>query len=91
MLLLLQLQLHGTLTIVSATTTVHFYLDDSCESVYATVKTDTNAGDGQCGEFATSIYSARSVYVDDGCSGIYPTSLDILSSKADRTDLLTAT
>ena len=68
--LILLLQLSGIL-IVSATTTVHFYTDASCKSLYATIQTDTNVANGQCGEFATDINSASSVFVDNGCGGIY--------------------
>ena len=57
--------------IVSATTIFHLYTDASCKTLYATVETDTSAGNGQCGEFATSLNSASSAFVDDGCSGIY--------------------
>ena len=57
------------IAIVSTTTTVHFYSDASCSSLFATVQTDTDTHDGQCGQFAASINSAISVFVDDGCSG----------------------
>ena len=69
--LILLSQLSGIL-IVSATTTVHFYSDTSCKSLYATIQTDTNVGNGQCGEFAAEINSASSIFVDNGCGGIHP-------------------
>ena len=81
--LLLFSQLSGIL-IVSATTTVHFYTDASCKSLYATIQTDTNVGNGQCGEFATDINSASSVFVDNGCGGIYPTLSHISSLYQNR-------
>lgn len=68
--LLLLSQLSGIL-IVSATTTIHFYTDASCKSLYATIQTDTNAANGQCGEFTADINSVSSVFVDNGCGGIY--------------------
>lgn len=68
--LVLLSQLHN-IFLVSATTTVHFYTDASCKNLFATIKTDTDVGNGQCGEFSTSINSASSVFVNDGCGGIY--------------------
>ena len=62
-------QLHSILT-VSATTTVGFYADASCKNLYATIHTDTNVGDGLCGELPANINSASSIFVDDGCTGI---------------------
>lgn len=58
--------------IVSATTIFHLYTDASCQTLYATIDTDTSAGNGQCGEFTTSLNSASSAFVDDGCGGILP-------------------
>lgn len=72
--------------IVSAATAFHLYTDLTCKILYATVQTDTSAGNGQCGEFATSLNSASSVSVDDGCSGIYLTLLGLLAIK---TELIT--
>ena len=67
---LILLFLHHNL-LVSATTTVYFYTDASCNDLYATVQTDTNAGNGQCGEVAAGVNSAKSGDIDGGCSGIY--------------------
>ncbi len=67
--------------IVSATTTVQYYSDASCKTPYATVQTDTDAGNGQCGEFDTAINSASSSAIDYGCSGNYHASLEFLSTK----------
>ena len=64
--------------IVSATTIFHVYTDATCKNLYATVQTDTSAGNGLCGEFATSLNSASPVSVDDGCSGIYHALLGFL-------------
>lgn len=67
--LVLLSQLHN-IFLVSATTTVHFYTDASCKNLFATIKTDTDVGNGQCGEFSTSINSASPVFVNNGCGGI---------------------
>lgn len=68
--LVLLSQLHN-IFLVSATTTVHFYTDASCKNLFATIETDTDVGNGQCGEFSISINSASSVFVNNGCGGIY--------------------
>lgn len=67
--------------IVSATTIFHVYTDASCKALYATVETDTRAGNGQCGEFTTSLNSASSGFIDDGCSGIYHALCELLTTK----------
>ena len=67
--------------IVSATSTFHVYTDASCKTLYATVETDTSAENGQCGEFMTSLNSASSAFVDDGCSGIYHAFCTLLTTK----------
>ena len=74
-------------TIVSATTTVLFYTDASCKTPYATVQTDTDAYNGQCGEFPTAINSASSIAIDYGCSGIYPAFPGAAFFDQDRTDI----
>ena len=55
--------------IVSATTSIVFYADDACRESYITVKTDTNAGNGDCGE-ASGANSAILSTLIRGCSGI---------------------
>lgn len=67
--------------IVSAATIFLVYTDASCKTLYATVETDTSAGNGQCGEFGTSLDSASSAFVDDGCSGIYHALCGLLTTK----------
>lgn len=67
--LVLLSQLHN-IFLVSATTTVHFYTDAPRKNLFATIKTDTDVGNGQCGEFSTSINSASPVFVNNGCGGI---------------------
>lgn len=69
-------------TIVSATTTVLFFTDASCKIPYGTVETDTDAGNGQCGELAVSINSARSSAIDYGCSVTAYTGSDFCSDNA---------
>lgn len=54
--------------IVSATTSVVFYTDDTCKDSYFTVRTDTKAGNGSCGE-ANGANGARISMLDSGCSG----------------------
>lgn len=54
--------------IVAGMTTAYFYSDVSCTALYATVQTDIDAHDGQCGVFATRINSASAKYINDGCS-----------------------
>ena len=67
--LILFSQIHHIL-FVSATTTIHFYTDPLCKNRYATIHTDTDQGNGQCGLLPTDVNSASSVAVDNGCSGI---------------------
>lgn len=76
--------------IVSATTTVYFYTDASCKTPYATVHADTDAGNGPCGEFTTSVKSACSGWIDNGCSGTYLASLELLSTKVVLIMILTS-
>ena len=71
--------------IVAATTTIHFFTDTSCQDLYATVQTDTNAHDGQCGDFPIFIRGASSGGIDNGCYSIYHSRLDGLSSKVGLT------
>lgn len=78
---LILLYLHDII-IVSATTLVYFYTDASCKTLYATVQTDTDSENGQCGEFATFINSASSSIIDYGCSGIHHASLQSLWTSA---------
>lgn len=55
--------------IVSATTSIVFYADDACRESYITVKTDTDAGNGDCGK-ASGANSAILSTLNRGCSGI---------------------
>ncbi|KAF6239026.1 hypothetical protein HO173_002898 [Letharia columbiana] len=64
---LILLHLHNIIP-VSATTSVRFYTDSSCKTLYATVYTDTDLGNGHCGQFSTFINSASSSTIDNGCS-----------------------
>ena len=91
LLLLLLLRLDKDI-VVSATTTVLFYTDASCKTPYATVQTDTDAGNGQCGIFPTAINSASSIAIDYGCSGNHHHSpLELPFDHKDRTDLRSPT
>ena len=80
---LILLHLHNIIP-VSATTSVRFYTDSSCKTLYATVYTDTDLGNGQCGEFSTFINSASSSTIDNGCSGIYHARFFEAASNQDR-------
>lgn len=63
--------------IVDGTTTVYFYSDALCTTLYATVETDSQAGNGLCGLLTAN--SAMSGSWDNGCSGTHRTSLELLT------------
>ncbi|KAL9074349.1 MAG: hypothetical protein Q9161_002335 [Pseudevernia consocians] len=87
-LLIFLLHLHNTVTAVYATNILHFYTDTSCTTLYATIPTNTNAGNGQCGELTPSlINSASSVVIDNGCYGTAHTFPPVhVALDQDRTD-----
>ena len=64
--IVLPLYLTYTITI-SATSTIGFYADGGCQNEKFTVQTDTQAGNGDCGE-VVGINSIKTDALDRGCS-----------------------
>ncbi|KAM0795991.1 hypothetical protein BDR22DRAFT_893680 [Usnea florida] len=69
---LILLLLYSLTTTVNAATSqpptsVRFYTDSNCKSLFATVQTAANVGNGQCGNLPAGISSASAEFLDDGC------------------------
>ena len=62
-------------------TSVRFFTDSNCKSLFATVQTAANVGNGQCGILSAGISSASAVFLDDGCFRMY-INIPLLSQKA---------
>ena len=52
---------------ISAISTIGFYADGGCQDERFTVQTDTQAGNGDCGE-VVGINSVKTDAIDRGCS-----------------------
>lgn len=78
--LVLVLNLHYHI-VVSATTSIDFFTDDTCQDGFATVQTSTNVGNGQCG-IMNGTNSVNLTMLDPDCTGRHSS----VYSKVNRTD-----